>query len=398
MAASEVPVGAPVEAARGRGTLTAQWANVDLPEADIAAWRALHARALEPNPFYAPDFVLAGLRHLPDGERMRLLMIWRETSTARTLAGVLPLADGRRRYVLPVPVVVAADLYGNLSTPLIDPENPCEVWTAILAALDAAGLRALLLPNAHRDGYSQIALAHACSETGRAVAALDNHERALLRSREEGATYLRATLETRRRKEADRQRRRLAEQGELEFRVARSPDEVSAALEAFLDLESAGWKGRRGTDLKGAPGTAAFIRDMARGMATQSAIRVVSLTSGERLVASGIVVLSGTRAFYIKTTYDEALARFSPGLLLTLDLTRHLLDDPAIADADSIAVADHPMIDHIWTARLPVETVLVACRPGSDPVFRLAAGLEKLRERIRISTSKIRAKFADRGQ
>jgi CelD/BcsL family acetyltransferase involved in cellulose biosynthesis len=387
----------PGTAPDGRGALTAQWAGADLPEADIAAWRALHARALEPNPFYAPDFVLAGLRHLPQCERLRLLMIWRETGAARTLAGVFPLADGRTRYVVPAPVRVAADLYGNLSTPLIDTERPAETWSAMLDALAASGTRALLLPYGHRGGPSQTALTEVCSATARQTAVLGRHERALLHSSDDGATYLRATLETRRRKEADRQRRRLAEQGELDFHIARSADEVDAALTAFLDLESTGWKGRRGTDLKSAPGTAAFIHDLARGMAHDGTIRIVSLTSGKRLVASGIVVLSGRRAFYIKTTYDEALSRFSPGLLLTLDLTKHLLDDPQIADADSIAVADHPMIDHIWTDRFPIETVLVACRPGSDPVFSLIAGLERLRERVRTSTSEIRAKFADRG-
>lgn len=387
----------PGSTAEERGALKAHWAGADIPDADIAAWRALHARALEPNPFYAPDFVLAGLRHLPQCERLRLLTIWRETATARILVGIFPLADGRTRYVVPAPVRVSADLYGNLSTPLIDTERPDEIWSAMLSALEAAGTRALLLPYAHSGGRSQIALANACSASGRQITVLTGHERAFLQSSEDGATYLRATLETRRRKEADRQRRRLAEQGELGFHIARSADEVSAALDAFLDLESKGWKGRRGTDLKSAPGTAAFIHDMARGMADAGTIRIVALTCGERLVASGIVVLSGSRAFYIKTTYDEGLSRFSPGLLLTLDLTRHLLDDPQIADADSIAVADHPMIDHIWTGRLPMQTVLIACRPGTDPVFRLIAGLERLRERVRTSTSEIRAKFSERG-
>jgi CelD/BcsL family acetyltransferase involved in cellulose biosynthesis len=377
--------------------LTAQWAGADLPEADIAAWRALHSRALEPNPFYAPDFVLAGRRHLPQGERMRVLMIWRDAGAARTLAGVFPLADGRTRYVVPAPVRVAADLYGNLSTPLIGTDRPADTWSAMLDALAASGTRALLLPYGHKGGPSQLALTDACATTGRQSDVLGGHERALLRSADDGATYLRATLETRRRKEADRQRRRLAEQGELRFHIARSTTDIAAALDAFLDLEARGWKGRRGTDLKSAPGTAAFVHDLARGMAHEGTIRIVSLTSGEHLVASGIVVLSGSRAFYIKTTYDEGLARFSPGLLLTLDLTRYLLDDPQIADADSIAVADHPMIDHIWTDRFPIETVLIACRRGADPVFRLIAGLEKLRERVRTSTSEIRAKFADRG-
>ena len=67
---------------------------------------------------------------------------------------------------------------------------------------------------------------------------------------------------------------------------------------------------------------------------------------------------SGSRV-YFKLGVDERFAKFSPGVQLTLELTRHLCADPAIALADSTANPDHPMINPIWRGRLAIGDVLI---------------------------------------
>ena len=64
---------------------------------------------------------------------------------------------------------------------------------------------------------------------------------------------------------------------------------------------------------------------------------IVTLRAGETPVASAIVLRHQDRAFYFKLGVDERFAKFSPGVQLTLELTRHLCADPAIALADSTA-------------------------------------------------------------
>jgi hypothetical protein len=76
------------------------------------------------------------------------------------------------------------------------------------------------------------------------------------------------------------------------------------------------------------------------------------------------------RAFFFKLGIDERFARYSPGVQLTLDLTRHLCADPAIASADSTASADHPMINPIWRGRFAIGDVLIPLR-RHDPVVAL---------------------------
>ena len=61
---------------------------------------------------------------------------------------------------------------------------------------------------------------------------------------------------------------------------------------------------------------------------------------------------SGTSAWFWKIAYDEEVARASPGVQLTLDVTERCSPQPDILHADSCATADHPMIDHLWRERL----------------------------------------------
>ena len=92
--------------------------------------------------------------------------------------------------------------------------------------------------------------------------------------------------------------------------------------------------------------------------------------AGATAVAAAIVLRHQDRAFYFKLGVDERFAKYSPGVQLTLDLTRHLCADPAIASADSTASPDHPMINPIWRGRFAVGDVLIPLRK-QDPVVAL---------------------------
>src|SRR3546814_12960434 len=52
-----------------------------------------------------------------------------------------------------------------------------------------------------------------------------------------------------------------------------------------------------------------------------------------------------------KIAFDEALGRFSPGVLIEIANLQAVLGDPAIGWMDSCAAADHPMIDSLWGER-----------------------------------------------
>ena len=68
-------------------------------------------------------------------------------------------------------------------------------------------------------------------------------------------------------REFRRLKRRLADQGRLEHHVARGPDDIRLAVEAFLALEAAGWKGRQRTAMAVDRYRAAFAREAVHSLA-----------------------------------------------------------------------------------------------------------------------------------
>ena len=193
---------------------------------------------------------------------------------------------------------------------------------------------------------------------------------------------MRDALGAKKLKELRRQRNRLADHGEVSFRIARTPNDVAAALEIFLVLEASGWKARRGTALVQHDGDAAFIRRATTALAERGQCEIVTLQAGETPVAAAIVLRHQDRAFYFKLGVDENFARFSPGVQLTLDLTRHLCADPAIALVDSTAAPGHPMIDPIWRGRLAIGDVLIPLY-RRDPVVPLMRAALTMRQAMR---------------
>ena len=122
---------------------------------------------------------------------------------------------------------------------------------------------------------------------------------------------------------------------------------------------------------------ARFVETAIAALAARDQACIARLRCGSRVLACAVTLRSGSGAWGWKIAYDERFAAASPGVQLYLDLTETLIADPAIAFVDSCAVADHPMIDHIWRERLPIGDWLMALRPG--PTFNLACRLETVR-------------------
>jgi hypothetical protein len=69
----------------------------------------------------------------------------------------------------------------------------------------------------------------------------------------------------------------------------------------------------------------------------------------------------------------------SPGVQLTLDITRAMCADGQIDSVDSTAIANHPMIDHIWRDRQPIGDLLLPTQPGAAALALFAALIETRR-------------------
>jgi CelD/BcsL family acetyltransferase involved in cellulose biosynthesis len=294
----------------------------------------------------------------------------------------MPVISMWRAYKIPLPVWVSADPYGSLSTPLLDRDHAEDAAATLLDGARQAGAHALILRDMSLDGAAMKAFTEVLRRDGLVPCVLQSHVRAALDATLDADELLREALGPKKLKELRRQRNRLGETGEVHFDIARTPDDVATSIETFLKLEASGWKAKRGTALVQHEGDATFIRRATPALAATGQCEIVTLRAGETPVASAIVLRHRNRAFYFKLGVDERFSKFSPGVQLTLDLTRHLCADPAIALVDSTANADHPMINPIWRERLAIGDVLIPLR-RRDVVATLAQSALTLRQLAR---------------
>jgi Acetyltransferase (GNAT) domain len=358
------------------------------PLASMAAsqWRALAGHANEPNGYYLPDWELAVNASARGRTGVWALGAWSETSSApdgaARLIGLLPAISMWRAYKIPLPALVSADPYGSLGTPPLDRDMAEDAVAGLMREARNASAHALVLRDVALDGAAMKAFAEVLRLGGMRPRLLQSHLRACLDATRDAEESLRDALGPKKLKELRRQRNRLAEHGDVRFEVARTPQQIASAVETFLTLEASGWKGQRGTALKQHDGDAGFVRRASADLAALRQCEIASLFAGETPVAAAIVLRHQHRAFYFKLGVDERFAKLSPGVQLTLDVTRHLCADPEIALVDSTADADHPMINPIWRGRLAIGDVLIPLRPR-DPVVSLVHGALKLRAMVR---------------
>jgi hypothetical protein len=245
--------------------------------------------------------------------------------------------------------------------------------------VEADGPRLVLLPMLPRDGAFAAALRRVLSRRGGMSAEFGTHARALLWPAEDRAGYLEQNVPHKKLKELRRQRRRLADAGTVGLVTAREAADIAAALADFLALEASGWKGSAGSAAGTHAPIRAFMQRALTELAERDSARIDRLMQDGRPLAAAITLRSGDTAWFWKIAYDEAHARFSPGVQISLDLTGALLADPALVRVDSCATADHPMIDHLWRERLALCDLLIAPAPDMFSTFQIARRLEALR-------------------
>ena len=349
------------------------------------AWRDLSARALEANVFAEPDFILSALSHFARADRLRLLLVWRDESEEQ-LIGVVVLEFPRIAVGFGVARIWQSDQAG-LAALMLDREAADQALAAVLDWLVEARPRTigLMLPTADASGATIAAVQALGLRRGAQSHQFGQKSRAILIAAGKLARGFEGALPKKRLKEWARQSRRLKERGEIGFRTASD----AATIEKFLALEARGWKGAQHTALGADAGLAAFTRSMLAGLAQQNRLAIHLLERDGEALAIGVVLRAGDRAFYWKTAYDEAYAEYSPGLQLTLELSRLQQRDPAIAATDSCAIEGHPMIDRLWTARLALIDCVIALRPGPARGLRVWLAAEMARRRLREAAKRL---------
>lgn len=332
-------------------------------EQHLDAWDVLVAHAAEPNPFFEPHALLSAWRHLAPPDGIEVVLVWAPhplPGQPPHLAGLFPVVRKPRFKGLPLGVVsIWRHDYAYLGTPLVRAGVAREALAALFAWLrthtDASLFewRAIAADGAFRHALIDVL------QCVRLDAFQDScHTRAMFRPAETAEAYLTEAIPGKKRKELRRQERRLAELGKVTYDELAPGGDLEAWLDDFLALEQRGWKGRGGTALRDDKAAAEVFRGFARGANTRGRWMTLALRLDGKPIAMKCNLRGGRGAVAFKIAYDEAYARFSPGVLLEVEQIRRLHHPAAPQSMDSGAAADHPMIGHLWRHRVAIETLV----------------------------------------
>lgn len=331
--------------------------------AHTAAWEELAANAADPNPFYEPCALLAALRLMPDAKVVEVVLVWASNPLPKQpafLVGLFPLVRRARYKGLPLATLGTwKHLYQYLGTPLVRHDRTAEVLDTFFAwAREQASL--VVFDTIGSDTAFRHALTDACNRRRLGAYHEKRHTRAMFRPATSADAYLDHSLGGKKHKDLRRQQRRLGELGVVKvFEVTRDSDPVPFIAD-FLELEARGWKGRGRSAMRDDATTCALFEAYLRGAHERGRLNAWSIGfDGAPLpIAMKMNLRTGRGAVAYKITYDETLAKYSPGVLLELVHIEWLHKYGAPEWVDSGAAAQHPMINHLWRHRLGIETVV----------------------------------------
>lgn len=352
------------------------------------AFAELSSRALEPNPHMAPAAVAAATALVDAGDIVIIAVWFNEALGLERLAAIWALRSARDwrsgfAAVLRAPIL---PLYEVSSVPVIDRDHADDVMQAmlrhLLAARDLPGT--LALPLMPLEGPSHAVLTEACRVTGSRFAAFERWQRPMLipQAGDTAESYLRRTLGSGYKKRMQ-QVRAIAKHGVVGFQRRRGKA-AREALESFLTLEAAGWKGKAGTAIASIPADAAYFRRLADSFAEADGLQIDALTLDGAPIAMGLLTESaGTRNF-LKIAYDETQGRHSPGRALTIAMLQADFAGTPATVFDSGAGDGVDASTYVWGERRAMGNVVVGLGRKRPALPELAAAARQALRRLRM--------------
>ncbi len=193
-------------------------------------------------------------------------------------------------------------------------------------------------------------------------------------------------------------RNRLATVAGVRFERARAGADLQRVFEGFLRAEAAGWKGAEGTRTAVAlrPPQLAFYRQLAETLRAPDYCEVTALYAQDICIGAQFCVRTEMEYTVLKTGFDEAYARYSPGQLVQEEVLRQCCADDGITQVSM--VGDARWID-VWKPRVvPTRSAYIALGRWTAP---LLVGLQRFRieqgPRIKRLIAPLRARLRPTG-
>jgi CelD/BcsL family acetyltransferase involved in cellulose biosynthesis len=349
---------------------------------DIAAWLDLESRALEPNLYLSPHFVLPALRHLEPADGTVIAFVEEDPPRDRTVRAAAVLQPRRPILAMPMPHRCAyLSPHSYLSGVLVAADDPRRYLEALLRHRHGFFGHALVLESCAVDGPADRLLVDIAAASRMHRSESNAYLRAAMRPREMGEAYLAGPLSSRSKKLRS-QKKKLGELGTVRFEVLRGRAVDGAAIERHLALEHMGWKGESGTSMRSHPGHEAFFREMSAALAAADRALFMQLSLGDQVIASASNFTAGTMGFAFKIGFDPRFSQFAPGIMCEMEFLRCAPEVAGHLESfDSGAVAGS-YLEGMWPDRRRIATVAYSTSAPGRLVLACHSRLRRLKQAI----------------
>ncbi|HRE19725.1 MAG TPA: GNAT family N-acetyltransferase [Rhabdaerophilum sp.] len=319
---------------------------------------------------------MAAERHLHPHHAIEYLIVEDKTRN-NTLCALFPLERPHLRDgILWGALALYRNPYLCLTAPPLRKDDADEILATALTVLARRAPR-LILPMIST-GRAFERMLHAVSERlGLALVRVDGRARAAVETELDVEVYRTTFWKKAIRSQERRRLRQLGEVGHVVHRVFLATDPGGQeALNAFLTLEKAGWKGRHGTAILQSPATAAFATEAFLPTREPGRVLFETLSVDDKVIAVNVNLVAGQVGFALKSAYDESFARFGAGNLLDGFSLALASAGGALQRLDSCAPPHHP-IHHRWRQEERIDRLLLGLAPDV-PLHAMARWMARL--------------------
>ena len=320
----------------------------------VPAWENMAAAAIEPNPFYEPWMLLPALELFGLGRGFRLVTVW----NGERLDAVLPLERTSTFKGLPLPALSSwRHRHCLLGTPLVRADGAAQTLAALINWLESDGTSVVGLQYIPAEGRFNRALMEALKVANIRPYVLDGYARPVLRRAKDGEAYIEEFMSRKERQELRRRERRLQEQGRLTRVALGQGQDVRRWVDEFLRLEASGWKGQEGSAMICSEANRRFALEVFTEAYRRGRLEMVGVDLNGKPLGRCTGFIAGEGSYAFKPAYDEAFAKFSPGIIAEVARIRNLHELPGVKWMDSFTDANNSVMSRLWKDRLTVQTL-----------------------------------------
>jgi len=348
-----------------RSELTCRWVDNQYLRSNIAAWEQLADLAIVKSISLESNYLLPAMEYLAC-PKVRVLAVELNSGGELTLVGLVPVVE-EPIYRLPFKslAIWKHDQCFD-ATPLLHKDFAVEAWKAICKKVTDSDYALFSLDTVSAAAPFESVLKAAEESTGQFRFQRDSFDRAaFVPSVPSGSSeqYITEFVSKQMRKKSKRRMRGLEKLGEVTWEIGSADDDFEALAKRFLSLEASGWKGKEGTALASQASTEKFFLSLIEKSSRLDKARFLTLLLDKKPIAMICNIQSGKSVYAYKTAFDEAYAKYSPGIQVELKGIEILHQD-GIQYQDSCSAPDNQAMNRIFGQRACFQNLVLSLKPG----------------------------------